>query len=87
MDPSETNSSFTSSFAKNRFPPDDDTDNYTEPHPFPKDVAPQWDQQPAPLDPQRPARKWWQGVRIQLPILSYPSPFPLPFAAAAAAES
>lgn len=67
IDRSDTNTSFSSSFAKNRYPLDDDNVNDTaEPHPFPKDVAPQWDQSPPPpFEP--PARKWWQGVRINYP--------------------
>jgi len=62
---SETNLSSPSSFAKHRYLPDDDND--TEAHPSPKVDAPTWDQPPPEL--QRPARKWWQGVRIHTSYL------------------
>ena len=77
MNRSETNVSSTSSFAKNRYPPDDDNedDNDVEPSPFPKEAASQWDQPPPPLEQQRPARKWWQVVRSHTTSLSYLSPF------------
>lgn len=58
---SETNYSSASTFAKNRYLPDDDGD--TEAQPLPKEGSSQWDQPPPP-EPQRPARRWWQGVRI-----------------------
>lgn len=80
MNPSETDISSTTSFAKHRYPPDDDNDYDTEPrepNPFPKDLPPQWDQPPPPLELQRPARKWWQRVRLHTNYLSYPFPFSL----------
>ena len=58
---SDTNYSSTSAVAKHRYLPDDDD---TEAQALPKEGSPQWDQPPPPPELQRPARKWWQGVRI-----------------------
>jgi len=64
---SDTNYSSTSAFVKHPYLPEDDDDNTIEAQPLPKEGLPQWDQQPPPPpELQRPARKWWQGVRIHI---------------------
>lgn len=59
-----------SAFVKHRYLPDDDGDDDTlEAQPLPKDGSPQWDQPPPQPEPQRPARKWWQRVRVHILFL------------------